>query len=143
MHQKKKIVYVAAAALVNADGHVLLAQRPAGRKMAGLWEFPGGKVEEGETPEAALARELKEELDIDVAMSDLAALTFVSHDYGDFHLFMPLFSCRAWHGAIVAKEMQAVKWVAAEDLQSYPMPAADIPLLPVRDWMKKDVRKGD
>lgn len=104
--------------------------------MAGLWEFPGGKVEEGETPEAALVRELHEELGIETWDSCLAPLTFASHKYEDFHLLMPLFACRKWSGIVQPKEGQALKWVAARDLSKYPMPAADLPLIPIlRDWL--------
>ncbi|WP_043773237.1 8-oxo-dGTP diphosphatase MutT [Roseivivax isoporae] len=131
-----KTVLVSAVALVDVDGRVLLAQRPAGKAMAGLWEFPGGKVEAGETPEAALIRELREELAIDTWASCLAPLTFASHSYPDFHLLMPLFACRKWEGTPRAQEGQALKWVHARDLASYPMPEADLPLVPVlRDWL--------
>jgi 8-oxo-dGTP diphosphatase len=126
-----KIVYVVAVALVDRDGRVLLAQRPPGKKMAGLWEFPGGKIEPGETPEAALVREIKEEMDIDTQESCLAPLTFVSHGYDDFHLFMPVFVCRVWKGAPVAREGQSFAWVYPKDFDKYPMPPADIPLIPV------------
>ena len=131
-----KIVLVAAVALIDADGRVLLAQRPEGKSMAGLWEFPGGKVEEGETPEACLIRELQEELGIDTWESCLAPLTFASHSYDDFHLLMPLFACRKWKGIVQSQENQALKWVRANELSKYPMPAADIPLIPIlRDWL--------
>ena len=131
-----RLVLVAAVALIDIDGRVLLAQRPEGRAMAGLWEFPGGKVEPGETPEAALIRELHEELGIDTWESCLAPLTFASHAYADFHLLMPLFACRQWQGQPVAREHQALKWVRARDLRDYPMPAADLPLIPIlRDWL--------
>jgi len=126
-----KTVLVSAVALIDIDGRVLLAQRPEGKSMAGLWEFPGGKVETGETPEAALIRELQEELGIDTWQSCLAPLTFASHSYEDFHLLMPLFACRKWEGVPSSKEGQALKWVKARDLKNYPMPAADIPLIPV------------
>ncbi|KAA0912376.1 8-oxo-dGTP diphosphatase MutT [Aquicoccus porphyridii] len=130
------IVLVAAVALVDIDGRVLLAQRPEGKSMAGLWEFPGGKVEPGETPEHALIRELQEELGIDTWDSCLAPLTFASHSYDDFHLLMPLFVCRKWEGIPHAREGQTLKWVRANDLRSYPMPPADIPLIPIlRDWL--------
>lgn len=130
------IVLVAAVALVDIDGRVLLAQRPEGKSMAGLWEFPGGKVEPGETPEHALIRELQEELGIDTWDSCLAPLTFASHGYDDFHLLMPLFVCRKWEGIPHAREGQTLKWVRANDLRSYPMPPADIPLIPIlRDWL--------
>ena len=131
-----KIVLVSAVALIDRDGHVLLAQRPEGRSMAGLWEFPGGKVEPDETPEAALVRELNEELGIETWDSCLAPLTFASHSYDDFHLLMPLFACRKWKGIVQPKEGQDLKWVAAKALKDYPMPAADIPLVSIlRDWL--------
>ena len=131
-----KVLLVSAVALIDVDGRVLLAQRPAGKSMAGLWEFPGGKVEQGETPEAALIRELHEELGIDTWESCLAPLTFASHSYDDFHLLMPLFACRKWDGIVQSRENQALKWVRAKDLRSYPMPAADVPLIPIlRDWL--------
>lgn len=131
-----KLVLVAAVALIDADGRVLLAQRPVGKSMAGLWEFPGGKVESGETPEAALIRELAEELGIDTWASCLAPLTFASHAYADFHLLMPLYACRKWQGEVSPREGQALKWVRPTDLRDYPMPPADLPLIPVlRDWL--------
>jgi 8-oxo-dGTP diphosphatase len=131
-----KTVLVSAVALVDADGRVLLAQRPAGKAMEGLWEFPGGKVEPGETPEAALIRELHEELGIGTWQSCLAPLTFASHGYDDFHLLMPLFACRKWTGVPRAREGQALAWVRPGDLRDYPMPPADLPLIPVlRDWL--------
>lgn len=131
-----KLVLVSAVALIDADGRVLLAQRPEGKSMAGLWEFPGGKVEQGETPEAALIRELHEELGIGTWASCLAPLTFASHAYADFHLLMPLFACRKWEGIPQSREGQALKWVRPSDLRNYPMPAADIPLIPIlRDWL--------
>ena len=126
-----KTILVSAVALIDVDGRVLLAQRPKGKSMAGLWEFPGGKVEVGETPEAALIRELEEELGINTWQSCLAPLTFASHSYSDFHLLMPLFACRKWEGTPQAKEGQTLKWVRAPDLKNYPMPAADVPLIPV------------
>ena len=125
------VVLVAAVALIDADGRVLLAQRPAGKAMAGLWEFPGGKIQPEETPEAALIRELKEELDIDVTEACLAPLTFASHRYERFHLLMPLYVCRRWEGLVTAREGQALKWVRAQRLDEYPMPPADKPLIPV------------
>ncbi|MCD1618487.1 8-oxo-dGTP diphosphatase MutT [Salipiger marinus] len=131
-----KIVLVSAVALIDVEGRVLLGQRPEGKSMAGLWEFPGGKVEAGETPEAALIRELHEELGIETWSSCLAPLTFASHAYDSFHLLMPLFACRKWQGVPQSREGQALKWVQARDLASYPMPPADIPLIPIlRDWL--------
>ena len=125
-----KLVLVAAVALIDADGHVLLGKRPEGKSLAGLWEFPGGKVEPSERPEQALIRELKEELGIDVETSCLAALTFASHAYEDFHLLMPLYVCRRWKGLVRGAEGQELKWVFAKDLKNYPMPPADLPLIP-------------
>jgi 8-oxo-dGTP diphosphatase len=131
-----KILLVSAVALIDPDGRVLLAQRPAGKSLAGLWEFPGGKVEPGETPEAALIRELHEELGIDTWTSCLAPLTFASHSYPDFHLLMPLFACRRWLGTPQAREGQTLAWVRANALKDYPMPPADVPLIPIlRDWL--------
>ena len=131
-----KVILVSAVALIDVDGRVLLAQRPPGKSMAVLWEFPGGKVEAGETPEAALIRELQEELGIDTWASCLAPLTFASHAYDDFHLLMPLFACRKWNGTPQAREGQTLKWVRANALKDYPMPPADIPLIPIlRDWL--------
>ena len=131
-----KTVLVSAVALVDPDGRILIAQRPEGKSLAGLWEFPGGKVEPGETPEEALVRELYEELGIETWQSCLAPLTFASHRYDDFHLLMPLFACRRWQGTVQAKEGQALKWVRASELKNYPMPPADIPLSPIlRDWL--------
>jgi 8-oxo-dGTP diphosphatase len=127
---QSKTILVVACALVDADGRVLLSQRPEGKSMAGLWEFPGGKVEAGERPEDALIRELNEELAITVREPCLAPLTFASHSYPDFHLLMPLFICRRWEGFVRATEGQVIKWVRANDLRSYEMPAADIPLIP-------------
>jgi 8-oxo-dGTP diphosphatase len=123
------MVLVSAAALVDADGRVLLAQRPAGKAMAGLWEFPGGKVNPGETPETALIRELAEELGIDVTASGLAPFTFASYSYPDFHLLMPLYVCRKWSGIPVAREGQHLTWVRPARLGNYPMPPADAPLV--------------
>lgn len=131
-----KILLVSAVALIDIDGRVLLAQRPEGKSMAGLWEFPGGKVEEGETPEAALIRELQEELGIDTSASCLAPLAFASHSYEGFHLLMPLFACRRWTGTITGREGQQLTWVRANKLRDYPMPPADEPLIPIlRDWL--------
>jgi 8-oxo-dGTP diphosphatase len=129
----KPILLVAAAALIDADNRVLIAKRPEGKSLAGLWEFPGGKVSEGETPEEALRRELKEELSIDVCETCLAPFTFASHSYADFHLLMPLFICRNWDGEIEPREGQEIKWVRAMRLADYPMPPADAPLIP---WLR-------
>jgi 8-oxo-dGTP diphosphatase len=125
----KPVVLVAAVALIDADGRVLIARRPEGKAMAGLWEFPGGKVHEGETPEAALIRELGEELGIDTHASCLAPFTFASHAYDEFHLLMPLYVCRVWQGTPRAREGQALKWARVGELDDYPMPPADIPLI--------------
>jgi 8-oxo-dGTP diphosphatase len=125
-----KLLLVVAAALVDADGRVLIAQRPEGKALAGLWEFPGGKLDPGERPEPALIRELKEELGIDVKEPCLAPLTFASHAYPDFHLLMPLYICRRWEGTPVSREGQALKWVRPGKLRDYPMPPADEPLIP-------------
>jgi len=122
-------VLVTAAALIDKDNRVLIAQRPEGKSMAGLWEFPGGKVEAGERPEEALIRELREELSIDVTEACLAPFVFASHAYDDFHLLMPLYVCRKWDGQPVPKEGQVLKWVLARDLKNYPMPPADLPLI--------------
>ncbi len=123
------VTLVVAVALVDADGRVLLARRPEGKMMAGLWEFPGGKVHEGEAPEAALIRELKEELGIDVSEACLAPLTFASHRYERFHLLMPLYVCRRWSGTVAAREGQALAWVRPQKLDHYAMPPADKPLV--------------
>lgn len=124
-----KLVLVAACALVDADGRVLLAQRPQGKPMAGLWEFPGGKVEIGERPEETLIRELEEELGIVVREPCLAPLTFASHAYPDFHLLMPLYVCRRWEGAVTPREGQTLAWVRPNKLRDYEMPPADVPLV--------------
>lgn len=124
-----KLVLVAACALVDADGRVLIAQRPAGKPMAGLWEFPGGKVENDEALEQSLIRELKEELDIVVTEACLAPLTFASHAYPDFHLLMPLYVCRRWEGKVTATEGQRLAWVKPNRLREYEMPPADVPLI--------------
>ena len=132
----KPIVLVAACALVDVDGRVLIAQRPEGKQLAGLWEFPGGKVEPGEPPEEALIRELKEELDIEVAKACLAPFVFASHAYETFHLLMPLWLCRRWSGAVQAREHQALAWVKPARLGDYPMPPADEPLVAyLRDFL--------
>lgn len=128
-----RIVLVAAVALVDADSQVLIAQRPEGKSMAGLWEFPGGKVEPGETPEDALLRELKEELGIELCRPCLAPFNFASHAYETFHLLMPLYLCKSWEGEITPREGQQVKWVKAHELWKYPMPPADLPLVP---WLR-------
>ena len=125
-----KTVLVAACALVDVDGRVLIARRPEGKTMAGLWEFPGGKVEAGELPEQTLIRELMEELGIDVTQACLAPLTFASHSYPDFHLLMPLWICRRWEGIVTAREGQELAWVRPQRLRDYSMPPADEPLIP-------------
>lgn len=129
----KQIVLVAAAALVDVDNRVLIAQRPEGKPMAGLWEFPGGKVQPDETPEQALIRELKEELEIDVCDTCIAPCTFASHSYETFHLLMPLYICRNWDGEPSPKEGQQLAWTRAKDLTKYNMPPADLPLIP---WLR-------
>jgi 8-oxo-dGTP diphosphatase len=125
-----RLLLVVAAALIDADSRVLIAQRPEGKQLAGLWEFPGGKLHEGERPEAALIRELGEELGIEVEEACLAPLTFASHAYPDFHLLMPLYVCRRWRGQVMSREAQALKWVRPQNLRDYPMPPADAPLIP-------------
>lgn len=129
MSEPLKTVLVVAVALFDADGRVLIAQRPEGKQLAGLWEFPGGKVEPGERPEAALIRELKEELGIDVKEACLAPFVFTSHAYESFHLLMPLYLCRRWSGTVQAREHAALKWVRPNRLRDYPMPPADEPLV--------------
>lgn len=130
------ILTVVAVALLDADNRILLTQRPEGKPLAGLWEFPGGKVQEGETPEAALIRELHEELGIDIRASCVAPLTFASHSYEEFHLLMPLYVCRQWRGRPAAKENQKLAWVRASALRNYPMPPADVPLIAIlQDWL--------
>ena len=129
MDEIGSIVLVVAVALIDADGRVLLTRRPEGKPLAGLWEFPGGKVEARETPEAALIRELEEELAIDVSESCLAPFTFASHGYDDFHLLMPLYVCRVWDGIVRPREGQQTKWVRPNRLRDYPMPPADKPLI--------------
>ncbi|MFZ2064612.1 MAG: 8-oxo-dGTP diphosphatase MutT [Xanthobacteraceae bacterium] len=124
-----KTILVAACALIDSDGRVLIAQRPEGKVMAGLWEFPGGKVEAGERPEESLIRELNEELGIVVKEECLAPLTFASHVYPDFHLLMPLYVCRRWEGFVQGREQQKLKWVRPLELRNYPMPPADEPLI--------------
>jgi 8-oxo-dGTP diphosphatase len=126
-----KLVLVVACALIDSDGRVLIARRPQDRSLAGLWEFPGGKLEAGERPEAALIRELREELGIEVSEACLAPLTFASHAYPDFHLLMPLYICRRWEGTPRALEAQAIRWIRPVELGAYPMPPADLPLIPM------------
>lgn len=126
-----KVITVVAAALIRKDDKILLAQRPEGKAMAGLWEFPGGKLEDGETPEHALSRELTEELSITVATDLLEPFSFVSHSYADFHLLMPLYICRSWSGTLTSREGQNLAWVEPTALDSYPMPEADLPLIPL------------
>ena len=131
-----KTVLVSAVALIDRDSRILLAQRPEGKSMAGLWEFPGGKVELGETPEQALIRELQEELGINTWESCLAPLTFASHSYENFHLLMPVFACRKWEGTPSPQEGQNLAWAEVQDLKNYPMPPADLPLIAMlRDFL--------
>jgi 8-oxo-dGTP diphosphatase len=127
--QLTQVLFVAAAALIDADGRVLICKRPQGKQLAGLWEFPGGKVEAGETPEDCLIRELDEELGIKVAHACLAPFVFASHGYDSFHLLMPLYLCRRWEGVVVAREHEAITWVRPNKLSDYPMPPADAPLV--------------
>jgi len=131
-----KLLLVAAVIMIDRDGRILIAQRPEGKSMAGLWEFPGGKIEAGETPERALIRELNEELNIDVTEACLAPFVFASHSYDDFHLLMPTFLCRKWDGILTAREGQNFKWVKIQDLKNHPMPPADEPLIAmIRDFL--------
>ncbi len=130
MPDPHRLLLVVAVALVDGDNRVLIAQRPPGKAFAGLWEFPGGKIEPGERPEEALLRELREELGIEVAAACLAPLTFASHAYADFHLLMPLYVCRKWRGSATARENQTLAWVRPRALRDYPMPPADAPLVP-------------
>ncbi|HKU54514.1 MAG TPA: (deoxy)nucleoside triphosphate pyrophosphohydrolase [Rhizomicrobium sp.] len=131
MNPPQPLILVVAAALVDADGRVLIAQRPEGKSMAGLWEFPGGKIEGGECPEDALIRELGEELGIAVQQACLAPFTFASHSYPNFHLLMPLYVCRRWDGIPQPRHHAALKWVRPKDMKDHPMPAADLPLIPM------------
>ena len=124
-----KLLLVVAAALIDADGRVLIARRPEGKQLAGLWEFPGGKLDPNESPEQALVRELREELGVDACVSCLQPLAFASHSYEDFHLLMPLYVCRRWDGFVAPAEGQAIKWVRPRELRNYPMPPADAPLI--------------
>lgn len=135
-NENKKLVLVAAVALIDGDGRILIAKRPEGKAMAGLWEFPGGKLEEGEAPEGALVRELREELGIETKNSCLAPIAFASHSYDDMHLLMPLYVCRVWEGIPEPKEGQVLKWVFVSELSQYAMPEADLPLIPfLRDLL--------
>ncbi len=132
----RRLLLVVAVALIDADNRVLISKRPEGKQLAGLWEFPGGKLDAGETPEDALIRELREELDIELCRDCLAPLTFASHTYDDFHLLMPLYICRTWEGEIDPREGQEIAWAQANRLQHYPMPPADAPLIPaLRDLL--------
>ena len=131
MNTPQSLILVVAAALVDADGRVLIAQRPEGKSMAGLWEFPGGKIEANESPDDALIRELREELGIAVKQACLAPFTFALHSYPNFHLLMPLYICRRWEGIPEPRHHAALKWVRPKDMKDYPMPAADLPLIPM------------
>jgi 8-oxo-dGTP diphosphatase len=132
----RRLLLVVAVALIDGDDRVLISKRPEGKQLAGLWEFPGGKVDPGETPEDALIRELREELDIELCRTCIAPLTFASHTYDDFHLLMPLYICRTWDGEIAPREGQEIAWARANRLQTYPMPPADAPLIPaLRDLL--------
>lgn len=126
-----RLVLVAACALIDPDGRVLIAQRPPGKSMAGLWEFPGGKIEAGERPEDTVIRELREELAITIKEACLAPFTFASHTYADFQLLMPVYVCRRWEGTVTPREHGALKWVKPQNLSQYPMPPADLPLIPM------------
>lgn len=125
----RRLLFVVAAALINSEKEIFVAQRPEGGSLPGLWEFPGGKIDKNETPEEALVRELKEELGITVKSKDLVPLTFASHTYEDFHLMMPLYECRQWQGSIQALEHSAIKWMKADQLKYLEMPPADVPLI--------------
>ncbi|MFV0369490.1 MAG: 8-oxo-dGTP diphosphatase MutT [Hyphomicrobiaceae bacterium] len=132
----RRLLLVVAVALIDSDNRVLIAKRPEGKQLAGLWEFPGGKIDQGETPEDALIRELKEELDIELCRTCISPLTFASHTYDEMHLLMPLYICRTWEGEIDPREGQEIAWVRANQLQKYPMPPADAPLIPaLRDLL--------
>ncbi|MGD9668458.1 MAG: 8-oxo-dGTP diphosphatase MutT [Hyphomicrobiaceae bacterium] len=134
--QSRRLLLVVAVALIDSDNRILLSRRPEGKQLAGLWEFPGGKVDTGETPEDALIRELREELDIELCRTCIAPLTFASHTYEEFHLLMPLYICRTWEGEIAPLEGQEIAWARSNRLHTYPMPAADAPLIPaLRDLL--------
>lgn len=130
-----RLVLVAACALIDSEGRILIAQRPPGKSMAGLWEFPGGKIEPGESPEATVIREMHEELGVEIEAGSLEPFAFASHAYPDFHLLMPLFLCRSWKGAVTPHEGQSIAWVPLSKLSDYPMPPADLPLLPAFQQM--------
>lgn len=135
-HKDRRLLLVVAVALIDRDGRVLISKRPEGKQLAGLWEFPGGKLDPGETPEDALVREVREELGVELCRECIAPLTFASHSYDDFHLLMPLYICRTWEGEIAPQEGQDIAWVRAIRLQDYPMPPADQPLIPaLRDLL--------